>query len=60
MKSVDGLLRDLSRICGCMEISDLRFEPYRTRAKVVLEYDSSFSLRYSPEQLMEAKEYVCS
>ena len=45
MKSVDGLLRDLSRICGCMEISDLRFEPYRTRAKAVLEYDSSFSLR---------------
>ncbi|MDO4486370.1 MAG: hypothetical protein Q4C46_07250 [Bacillota bacterium] len=60
MKSIDGLLGNLSRMCGCMVISDLRFEPYKTRAKEVLEHDSSFSLRYSPEQLMEAKEYVCS
>ena len=59
MKSVDGLLRDLSRICGCMEISDLRFEPYRTRAKDVLEKDSRFAVWYSKEQLQEAREYVC-
>ena len=44
MKGVGSLLYKLAILCGCMQISDLRFEPYRTRAKDVLEKDSRFAV----------------
>lgn len=59
MKGVGSLLYKLAILCGCMQISDLRFEPYGTRAKDVLEKDSRFAVWYSKEQLQEAREYVC-
>ena len=56
MKSKFDLLEFLQYILGCTYISDLRFEPYNTKAKVVLK---NIKLRkYSLKQIKDTIQYL--
>jgi hypothetical protein len=51
-----NLLEFLKYILGCTYISDLRFEPYNTKAKLILQFLNR--KEYSISQIKDALEYL--
>ena len=52
------LLEFLKYVLGCTYVSDLRTEPYNTRARLILE--RLYLGYYSLNQIRDAIEYICS
>lgn len=56
--TVDELLYELKGMCGCLEISDLRFDPFNKDAIIYIESNSRIKRAYSSDVIDEAQAYL--